>query len=65
MTDPTLAPSARRGTNKQIFQDAVGRVQLSKFLVNDTSGKADMLVNSNVDVRVPFDDAIKQAAGPI
>jgi hypothetical protein len=32
------------------------------MLVEDTTGKSDMMLNSNIDVTVEFDDAIKQAA---
>lgn len=42
--------------------DALGRTQMSRMLVEDTTGKSDMMLNSNIDVRVEFDDAIKQAA---
>ena len=35
---------------------------MSRIMVADTTGKSDMMFNTNVDARVPFDDAIKQAA---
>jgi hypothetical protein len=40
----------------------MSRKAMSLSMVEDTSGKSDMMLNTNVDARVPFDDAIKQAA---
>ena len=40
----------------------MSRKAMSRIMVEDTSGKSDMMLNTNVDARVPFDDAIKQAA---
>ena len=62
MVDYKKAFHARRGQDKEIYRDALGRRQMSSILVEDTSGKSDMMLNSNIDVRVEFNDAIKQAA---
>ena len=62
MVDYKKAFHARRGQDKEIYRDALGRRQMSSILVEDTSGKTDMMLNSNIDVRVEFNDAIKQAA---
>ena len=48
----------RRGQDKKIWDDALGRVYMSRMLVEDTSGKSEMMVQSNVDVRVEFDEGI-------
>jgi hypothetical protein len=42
--------------------DAISRAEMSCLLVSDTSGKSEWMLNSNIDVRVEFNDAIKQAA---
>ncbi len=62
MADYKKAPRERRGQDKEVFQDAVGRTAMSQILVEDTSGKADMMLNSNIDVDVEFGDAVKAAA---
>lgn len=62
MVDYKKAKSARRGRDKEIFEDALGRTNMSRMLVEDTSGKMDFMLHTNIDERVEFDDAIKQAA---
>jgi hypothetical protein len=42
--------------------DAISRAVMSRIPVEDTSGKSDVMLNSNIDVQVEFNDAIKQAA---
>lgn len=58
MVDYRKTPNQRRGQEKEIFEDAFGRTHMSKILVEDTTGKSAMIVNTNVDVQVPFDDKI-------
>ena len=62
MTDYKKAPGERRGRDKEVFQDAVGRAAMSQILVEDTSSKADMMLNANIDVDVEFGEAVKAAA---
>ena len=68
MVDYKKAKRARMGQDKEIFEDALGRTKMSQLLAEDTTGKMDFMLHSNIDVRVEFNDAIKQAAavnGPL
>lgn len=60
--DYTTSRTQKRGLENEIFDDAIGRAMMSRILVEDTIGKADVLLNANVDILVPFSDAIKQGA---
>lgn len=68
MVDYKRPRSQRRGQEQEVYEDALGRTKMSQMLVEDTSGDLDFMLNSNIDVRVEFDDAVKRAAaanGPL
>lgn len=52
----------RSGQDAQVAKDAVGRVAMSRMLVEDEEGMGRMMVGSNVDVQVEFGEEIKRAA---
>jgi hypothetical protein len=53
---------AKRGQEKQIFEDALARAAGSKEMITDESGRFEPMYNTNIDIRVPFSDEIKRAA---
>jgi len=68
MVDYKTPRNQRQGQGKEVYEDALGRTKMSQMLVEDTSGELDFMLNSNIDVRVEFNDAVKQAAaanGPL
>ena len=62
MLDYTRAAEVRVGQEKEIWNDAYGRYQFSKVIMEDTSGQADMMFNANIDVDVPFGKEVMRAA---
>ena len=62
MLDYTTPSERMRGQEKEIWTDAYGRYCFSKIIMEDTSGKADMMFNANIDVDVPFGEEVMRAA---
>jgi hypothetical protein len=55
----------KRGAEQEIFADALARTAGSKEMIEDTSGKFDVMLNANIDVMVPYSEEIKCAAGDL
>ena len=62
MIDCTNAIEMRIGQGKEIWNESFGRYQFSKMIMKDTSEKADMMFNANIDVDVPFGEEVMRAA---
>lgn len=61
MLDYTTPSERMWGREKEIWTDAYGRYVFSKIIMEDTSGKADMMFNVNIDVDVPFAEEVMRA----
>jgi hypothetical protein len=59
MVDYSTGMREKKGKEREIFMDAVGRTKMSKEMIVTGGGR---MVQTNVDVRVEFDDALKEMA---
>ena len=62
MLDYTTPSEQMKGQEKDIWTETYGRYCFSKVIMDDTSGKADVMFNANIDVDVPFGDEVMRAA---
>lgn len=62
MCEYNTSLAQKKGQEKEIFEDALGRTMMSKTMITDETGKFEMMYNTNIDVRVPFSEEIKRAA---
>ena len=61
MIDYRTPSEARKGQEKEIWNEAYGRYHYSKVIMEDTSGKTNMMFNANIDVDVPFGEDVMRA----